>query len=337
MDTRLSIIPRLRRFGRNLASSLDEEGERFSAISRRTSLSMRRLGRSIAATLDLGVNYVEDDPVGAFIESMESESHVDEDQAVEAPTVNEIPTASHDVESQRSGVAKQRTARKRAQRPVEAPPAPARDTEAPLDHEQREEDSTPEEPMDAAVMADAPASPPESEAPHLDVPQPPQAEIPPESPAEPLPTADLATEASLEEQPADAELSSEEPVDVTAMASFDTVSLEIDGQESKAESLPDNEPGETQPAQEEEMGMTATIDSENLSLDMDAESTDLEGAPLEGGSQHDSDADSLLDIFRSEDIEENPITELARELSDVDVHQLLGKARNLAEKIKGQA
>jgi hypothetical protein len=55
-----------------------------------------------------------------------------------------------------------------------------------------------------------------------------------------------------------------------------------------------------------------------------------ENQPAEGGS------DSLLDIFRAEDIEENPITGLAKTLDDVDIQFLLEKLRETADVLRGK-
>jgi ribosomal protein L12E/L44/L45/RPP1/RPP2 len=53
------------------------------------------------------------------------------------------------------------------------------------------------------------------------------------------------------------------------------------------------------------------------------------GKPLLGNS--------LLDIFRSEDVEENPIATLAKTLGDVDINFVLSKAKEVAESLQALA
>ena len=48
----------------------------------------------------------------------------------------------------------------------------------------------------------------------------------------------------------------------------------------------------------------------------------------------DEEVDGLLDVFRSEQISENPISELSRELSDTSVHSLLEEMKQIAEKVR---
>jgi ribosomal protein L12E/L44/L45/RPP1/RPP2 len=46
------------------------------------------------------------------------------------------------------------------------------------------------------------------------------------------------------------------------------------------------------------------------------------------------DADSMLDVFTGVEVEENLVSELARELSDVSVHSLLEQTRQVAGDIR---
>ncbi len=104
MDKSLSFIPRLRRFRRSLAASLDVEGERISDATRRTSRSLRRLARSIASSLDATKDYLEDDPVGAFPEGAKSGSDFTQGDEGEAPALPDILPSSPKFDSQNSEV-----------------------------------------------------------------------------------------------------------------------------------------------------------------------------------------------------------------------------------------
>ena len=46
------------------------------------------------------------------------------------------------------------------------------------------------------------------------------------------------------------------------------------------------------------------------------------------------DTDSMLDVFTSVEVEENPISMLSRELSDVSIHSLLEQTNQVAGDIK---
>jgi ribosomal protein L12E/L44/L45/RPP1/RPP2 len=48
----------------------------------------------------------------------------------------------------------------------------------------------------------------------------------------------------------------------------------------------------------------------------------------------DTDTDSLLDVFTSVEVEENPISIISRELSDVSIDSLLDQTREIAVEIK---
>jgi len=102
-------------------------------------------------------------------------------------------------------------------------------------------------------------------------------------------------------------------------------------------SLPPSEPV-PDTAQTDEPGDISSF--ENLNVDSDTEKSEATEKPIEeateGTGAGGSDGDSLLDLFRSEDVEENPITDLALTLPDVDIHNLLEKAKLVAKEIKGE-
>jgi hypothetical protein len=45
--------------------------------------------------------------------------------------------------------------------------------------------------------------------------------------------------------------------------------------------------------------------------------------------------DSLLDVFTSEELVENPISKLSKDLNDVSIDSLLEQTKQVAEEIKG--
>ena len=48
----------------------------------------------------------------------------------------------------------------------------------------------------------------------------------------------------------------------------------------------------------------------------------------------DEEVDGLLDVFRSEQVSENPISALSRELSDTSVYSLLEEMKRIVEKVR---
>ncbi len=46
------------------------------------------------------------------------------------------------------------------------------------------------------------------------------------------------------------------------------------------------------------------------------------------------DADSMLDVFKSVEVEDNIVSALSRELADVSIHSLLEQTRQVANEIR---
>ena len=57
-------------------------------------------------------------------------------------------------------------------------------------------------------------------------------------------------------------------------------------------------------------------------------------SPAADDPKNEQDTDSLLDVFKNEGVEENPIMALSRGLSDVNMQSLLEQAKHVAEEIK---
>lgn len=57
-------------------------------------------------------------------------------------------------------------------------------------------------------------------------------------------------------------------------------------------------------------------------------------AQAKSPKKDDKGADSLLDVFTSEELVESPISRLSQDLGDVSVYTLLEQTKQLAEEIK---
>lgn len=84
----------------------------------------------------------------------------------------------------------------------------------------------------------------------------------------------------------------------------------------------------------ESVEMAATADAAPQTLEVEsqsaeeADSTQTEKAP-EGG-----EVDSLLDVFKDEELSESPISTLSRELSDTNIYSLLEEMKQIVEKVR---
>ncbi|MEE8471159.1 MAG: hypothetical protein V3S51_07505 [Dehalococcoidia bacterium] len=331
MSPNISIIPRLRRFRRNLAASLDEEGDRFSTATRRTSHSLRRLGRSITSSLDATQDYLDDDPVGAFLEGAKSGPDLTQGDEGKAPELPDILASPPKFDSQNSEV-----------------PGPP------------QAQSQPQSPAESPIPALEVPTPPESDSQNSGVPSPVQDQGQLQSPAESSPLEDILVEPSVNDSQGDAVLPQDQATEMPAVASFEALSPEIDTldtdvaspppaksppQSSTAPSL-SQEFGEEPPVANKqeapglgpdaEAGMTAMTNNEPLDLGVD-ENIAPESLPSGESSQtQGGDADSLLDLFRSEDIEVDPITEMAKGLPDIEIRHLVDKVNQMARELKGE-
>ncbi len=62
-----------------------------------------------------------------------------------------------------------------------------------------------------------------------------------------------------------------------------------------------------------------------------------EGEVKEASATADNqDTDSMLDVFTDVEVEENTVSMLSRELSDVSIHSLLEQTRQIALEMKGE-
>jgi hypothetical protein len=92
---------------------------------------------------------------------------------------------------------------------------------------------------------------------------------------------------------------------------------------------------EADTSQTEEPPMTLAANSAPVSFDLE----DVDADPLASLSEEGTDdeneggdesSDSLLDLFRSEDVEENPTGDLAKGLPQVDIESLVDRVKQLA-------
>jgi len=153
----------------------------------------------------------------------------------------------------------------------------------------------------------------------------------------------------------------EQSMDKPEQAAEDSAEPSLDGNEERVARLADEARGvaladvgpEAPEVESERFEMAETTDAEaqipeveSESVEM-AETTDAEPRTLEVESQSaeaadtaqreeapEEEVDSLLDVFKSEQDSENPISALSRELSDTSVYSLLEEMKRIAEKVR---
>ena len=136
---------------------------------------------------------------------------------------------------------------------------------------------------------------------------------------------------------------SEQILDGPEQVAENLVEMSLDGEEERVAQLED-EAGEIVEvtdaglqalvAESESVEMAATTDAEPQTLEVEGQSAEA-AAPSQGEeAPKDGEVDSLLDVFRTEQLSENPISALSRELSDTSVYSLLEEMKQIAEKVR---
>lgn len=69
-------------------------------------------------------------------------------------------------------------------------------------------------------------------------------------------------------------------------------------------------------------------------LELGAQSVEIAKSPQEKAPKDDKDTDSILEIFKSEDLALEPSTPLSKELRDMNVYSLLEESKKIASKVK---
>jgi hypothetical protein len=376
VDGGFKIMPRLRRFGRNIAASLEGEAEALSRIGRRSSRTLSHLGKTLATTIDTGTHGFEEDPVEAFLMSDEGRDHIAQPGA--DPEELESSFSLEDAPPRSAGLQREEMSQERSedrlpaaeqQEGPHADPAPTagRDTPEMVDILETRAPSQPGH-VDAAT-----AVPPQSSGQSTTKEAAPDSTAQPASRAAPPPTrapgtgspaeAEVSQESALPEPPEDMEASFEplETLD-TDITNSEPLSFDLDGQVPSAEpGLTSDTPPEpikplgaadpgAQPVSQDAEGAvdqaaeqtpdsTATGDGDSPSEDSSAPEFDADAfIPQEAtaGGGGGGGSDSILDIFRAEDIEESPVTALAKSLDDVDIRYLLEKLKETTNMLKGK-
>ena len=123
----------------------------------------------------------------------------------------------------------------------------------------------------------------------------------------------------------------------------DLVETSLDGDEERVAQLED-EAGEVVEvtdaglqalvAESESVEMAAATHAAPQTLEVASQSAEAADSAQREEAPEDEEVDSLLDVFRSEQLSENLISTLSRELSDTSVYSLLEEMKRIVEKVR---
>jgi len=83
-----------------------------------------------------------------------------------------------------------------------------------------------------------------------------------------------------------------------------------------------------------EVPVKAQEEPHSKPLELGAQSVEIAKSPQEKAPKDDKDTDSILEIFKSEDLALEPSTPLSKELRDMNVYSLLEESKKIASKVK---
>jgi len=84
----------------------------------------------------------------------------------------------------------------------------------------------------------------------------------------------------------------------------------------------------------EPVEMAATADAAPQTPEVESQSAEKTDSTQREKAPEDGEGDSLLDVFKDEQLSENTISTLSRELSDVNLYSLLEEMKRIAEKVR---
>jgi len=86
--------------------------------------------------------------------------------------------------------------------------------------------------------------------------------------------------------------------------------------------------------EEDGSGSGSTVDEAVSGVEVEREEPVREEAQGKAGSQGDDEIEGLLEVFKSEELIDNPLADLSRDMEDVSVYSLLEEMRSIAERVR---
>ena len=135
----------------------------------------------------------------------------------------------------------------------------------------------------------------------------------------------------------------EQSLDGPEKVAVDLVETSLDGNEEPLAQLEDeaggvaavtNADSQGPEVESESVEMAATADAAPQTLEVESQSAEEADSTQRENAADDGGVGSLLDVFKDEELSENPISTLSRELSDTNIYSLLEEMKRIAEKVR---
>jgi len=134
----------------------------------------------------------------------------------------------------------------------------------------------------------------------------------------------------------------EQSLDGPEKVAEDLVETSLDGNEEPLAQLEDeagvaavtDADSQGPEVESESVEMAATADAAPQTLEVESQSAEEADSTQREKAAEDGEVGSLLDVFKDEQISENPISTLSRELSDTNIYSLLEEMKRIAETVR---
>ena len=134
----------------------------------------------------------------------------------------------------------------------------------------------------------------------------------------------------------------EQSLDGPEKVAEDSVETSLDGNEEPLAQLEDeagvaavtDADSQGPEVESESVEMAATADAAPQTLEVESQSAEEADSTQTEKAAEDGEVDSLLDVFKDEELSESPISTLSRELSDTNIYSLLEEMKQIVEKVR---
>lgn len=124
-----------------------------------------------------------------------------------------------------------------------------------------------------------------------------------------------------------------ETVEMAAVSDDESRIVEAENWDIEAPASGGNDP-RTLETEGQEVDVAAPGGDDLVAVEGKEQKVEISGSPQVEEAQGDGEVDSLLDVFKSEPLAENPISVLAQGLEDTDIYSLLEEMKGIADNVR---
>lgn len=124
-----------------------------------------------------------------------------------------------------------------------------------------------------------------------------------------------------------------ETVEMAAVADDEPQVVEAENRGIEAPASGDNDP-RTLETEGQEVDVAAPSGDDLEAGEEEEQKAEISGSPQVKEAQGDEEVNSLLEVFKSEPLSENPISVLSKELDDANIYSLLEEMKGIADKVR---